>query len=617
MKEKQYVFKKIYPVSRQKAWELLANTEHLNRVSGLFPVDFSDTAFDDKKIFRYANAKAMGLIPLKWREYPFEWVKEEVYAVERKYESGPIKRLLWEVAFKDSAELLDDGTFGTEITGTAVFTPANLLGLAAIPSVGLSSIKEIMKYLDKYIEANVDSRYEKLPAASSPKVEDKRLKTLCEQISAIYQKTEHVERLREHLTTAGDDEVLHMKPYTLADQWGYPRKDILTLFLTAVKEGLLTQEWHLMCPNCRVSKTTASSMKEIKDQVHCDLCGIDYEVSFDRYIEMQFSVHPSIRKAMDETYCLTGPAKSPHVLAQLRIPAGQQAVLRYPPAAGKTRIRLLKHNASMDGSGVSENRTYRFDGETWSNKYATIDPSGGELTLMNDAEEEIIAVYETVDWNSESVTAAEITSLQLYRDLFSAEVLAPDQQIGIQSMTVLFSDLKASTALYETQGDAKAYFQVSEHFRYLKAHISEAGGTIVKTIGDAVMAVFFREEDALRAALNIQSGVEKFNEEQQIQLAVKLGLHTGPVIAVNANDLLDYFGRTVNIAARIQQQSTGDDVVITQQAFERLKAELSDYHFDISRNSAMLAGSEALYPLVNIHGISRRTILKETEEAVR
>ncbi|MBM7579251.1 adenylate/guanylate cyclase domain-containing protein [Jeotgalibacillus terrae] len=616
MKEKQYVFKKIYPVSRQKAWELLANTEHLNRVSGLFPVDFSDTAFDDKKIFRYANAKAMGLIPLKWREYPFEWVKEEVYAVERKYESGPIKRLLWEVAFKDSAELLEDGTFGTEITGTAVFTPANLLGLAAIPSVGLSSIKEIMKYLDKYIEANLNSRYEKLPAASSPKVEDKRLKALCGKISAIYQKNEHIERLQEHLTTAGDDEVMHMKPYTLADQWGYPRKEILTLFLTSVKEGLLTQEWHLMCPNCRVSKTTASSMKEIKDQVHCDLCGIDYEMSFDRYIEMQFSVHPSVRQAADQTFCLMGPAKSPHVLAQLRIPAGQEAVLRYPPATGKTRIRLLKHNASMDGIGLSENHTYRFNGETWSNKYANVDPEGGELTLMNDAEEEMIAVYETLDWNSQSVTAAELTSLQLYRDLFSAEVLAPDQQIGIQSMTVLFSDLKASTALYEKEGDAKAYFQVSEHFRYLKIHISEAGGTIVKTIGDAVMAVFFREEDALSAALNIQSGVGKFNEDQQIHLSVKLGLHTGPVIAVNANDLLDYFGRTVNIAARIQQQSTGDDVVITQEAFERLEANLSDYHFVMSRNTAMLAGSDALYPLVNIHEISRRQILKE-EETVR
>ncbi|WP_404407313.1 adenylate/guanylate cyclase domain-containing protein [Jeotgalibacillus malaysiensis] len=612
MKEKLYVFKREYPVPRQKAWELLADTEHLNRVSGLFPVDFSDPAFKDQKLFRYAHAKAMGIVPLKWREHPFEWVKEEVYSVERRYESGPIKLLLWEVAMQDSETPLADGTFGTIVTGTARFTPANILGHAAIPLAGLKSIKEIMKYLDKYLESNERSNYEVLPVKSAPSIDQERLKGLSAQLSMIHSQADQTAQLCHHLQSAGDDEILHMRPYVLADKWQFSRKEILELFLHAVKVGLLQQEWHLMCPNCRVSKSTVSSMKEIKDQVHCDLCGINYEMSFNQYIEMQFSVHPSVRKASDQTFCLTGPAKSPHVLAQRRIAPGEQVKMQYPPAEGSTRVRLLKHNAVMAQDISAESQTYRFDGERWSSPIASVKSSGGELAIFNQSSEEIIAVYETTDWNEQAVTAAEITSLQLYRDLFSSEVLSPDQQIGVQSMTVLFSDLKASTALYEKEGDAKAYYQVSEHFRYLKSHIKVHNGTVVKTIGDAVMAVFYREEDACSAAFDIQEGLDQFNRDQHMQLTIKLGLTTGPVIAVNANDLLDYFGKTVNLAARIQQKSKGNDVLMLNDDYERMN--LDGYEFEVVREAAELAGTSSIHQLVRINSIMKRD--RQTKEEV-
>ncbi|MFB1082826.1 adenylate/guanylate cyclase domain-containing protein [Jeotgalibacillus sp. JSM ZJ347] len=612
MKEKRYIFKREYPIPRQKAWELLADTEHLNRVSGLFPVDFSEPALQERQLFRYANAKALGFVPLKWREYPFEWVKEEVYSVERRYESGPIKLLLWEVAMKDSELQLADGTYGTEITGTARFTPANVIGQAAIPLVGLKSIKEIMKYIDKYIEANQHVDYEALPVKKVPVIDINRLNNRSDKLSSLHPDAEHVKRLRHHLQTAGDDEVLHMKPYVLADQWQFSRKEILSLFLHAVKEGLLIQEWHLMCPNCRVSKTTALSMKEIKDQVHCELCGVNYEMSFDQYIEMQFSVHPSVRIAADQTYCLTGPAKSSHVLAQRRISPGEEVDLQYPPAQAKTRIRVLRHNTTMLQDPAAVSQTYCFDGKSWSSQTAALSSSGGVLTIVNESEEEMIVVYETTDWNDQAVTAAEITSLQLYRDLFSSEVLSPDQQIGVQSMTILFSDLKASTALYEKQGDATAFHQVSEHFRYLKSKVQKHHGTIVKTIGDAVMAVFYRDEDALSAALDIQEEIDQFNREQQMQLSVKLGLNSGPVIAVNANDLLDYFGKTVNLAARIQQKSTGNDIVMQRDEFERIKEKVEgNYHYEVHQETAELAGTVSRHDLVRLSSISKQTIQEE------
>jgi len=84
----------------------------------------------------------------------------------------------------------------------------------------------------------------------------------------------------------------------------------------------------------------------------------------------------------------------------------------------------------------------------------------------------------------------------------------------------------------------------------------------VKTIGDAVMAVFRQPASALRAMLEAQERLRN-PPDGMLPLILKAGLHTGPCIAVTLNDRLDYFGSTVNLAARLEGQSTGGDVVVS------------------------------------------------------
>src|SRR3989454_5092697 len=112
----------------------------------------------------------------------------------------------------------------------------------------------------------------------------------------------------------------------------------------------------------------------------------------------------------------------------------------------------------------------------------------------------------------------QVTTMQEFRDLFAAEVLASGQEIGVQSLAILFSDLKDSTALYECIGDARAYGWVQWHFTFLIACITRHQGALVKTIGDAVMAVFSRPEAAVQAALDIQQKIGAFNCEYQLSL---------------------------------------------------------------------------------------------------
>jgi class 3 adenylate cyclase len=186
-----------------------------------------------------------------------------------------------------------------------------------------------------------------------------------------------------------------------------------------------------------------------------------------------------------------------------------------------------------------------------------------------------------------------VSTLQAFRDLFSHEVLRPGDEVAIQHVTLMFTDLRASTALYGRIGDASAYGLVRDHFAFLAAVVRRHDGAIVKTIGDAIMAAFHRPQDALSAAIAIQSEVEEFNAAHPATpVAIKLGLHGGPCIAVTLNDRLDYFGSAVNMAARLQAESEGDDIVLAEDFAEdpRLKPLL--HSLAAERSQAVLKGFE-------------------------
>jgi adenylate cyclase len=155
-----------------------------------------------------------------------------------------------------------------------------------------------------------------------------------------------------------------------------------------------------------------------------------------------------------------------------------------------------------------------------------------------------------------------VTALQAFRDLFSREALRPGEQISVGTLTILFTDLRGSTRMYREVGDATAFGQVMDHFDVLKTAIADEEGALVKTIGDAVMAVFRRPVAAVRAIHRAQEALANPPTGMK-PLVLKAGIHNGACIAVTLNERLDYFGSTVNIAARLEGQSQGGDIVIS------------------------------------------------------
>src|SRR3712207_4605138 len=121
------------------------------------------------------------------------------------------------------------------------------------------------------------------------------------------------------------------------------------------------------------------------------------------------------------------------------------------------------------------------------------------LRFENASGAEQLFVLERVAFSDQAATAAEVTTLQVFRDLFSNELLRPGERISVGSLAVLFTDLRGSTSFYREVGDAPAFGRVLDHFEVLGEAIAKEDGALVKTIGDAVMAAARPPVSRLRA----------------------------------------------------------------------------------------------------------------------
>ena len=173
-------------------------------------------------------------------------------------------------------------------------------------------------------------------------------------------------------------------------------------------------------------------------------------------------------------------------------------------------------------------------------------------------------MIEDRNWIADALTGDRVIAMPVFRRLCPEQLLRPGDDAEIGRITILFTDLVGSTSLYDSLGDATAYNLVRDHFAFLSERVERHNGFIVKTVGDAVMAAFSHSDDAVRAALAIQDEVAAFNSANRTgAIALKLGLHSGACIAVTAAGVLDYFGATVNIAARLEHQCAPGEVVVS------------------------------------------------------
>lgn len=136
--------------------------------------------------------------------------------------------------------------------------------------------------------------------------------------------------------------------------------------------------------------------------------------------------------------------------------------------------------------------------------------------------------------------------------------------------TVLFADICGSTRLFEEYGDLRARRIESRVLTLLSDKTAQFGGTVIKTIGDEIMSRFPEAEGAVSAACKMQEAIKDDEALAELNIAIKIGLHHGPVL-VEQNDV---FGDAVNVAARMVSQAKADQIITTRETIGFLPEKL-------------------------------------------
>ena len=399
---------------------------------------------------------------------------------------------------------------------------------------------------------------------------------------------------------------LRINPIDFAAKNNLDPDETIKLFVYGAKTGLFSFEWSLLCPLCGGREHSYHTLNHLeKETYHCTLCDVDVEVEADSHLEVSFTLPRAISGFSPNPYASLNDYQSfffsPYIVWPPETSAAfeKQPPLRYHALAPGKKVRIKVNLTptkkyrivSLDTHSIF---TLKMEGRPdsgtpkialkhtntgFDKKEETISGASGEMEIINTSAKVIGCIiaspdsgylYEIIEkyppYFKPFVTGKMMLNNQPFRDLFLIDNLPDDLSLKINDITLLFTDLKGSTELYDKTGDVYAYKLVQNHFKILHRIVHMYRGGIVKTMGDAIMASFNVPEDGMRAGFAMLEEIEAFNKTIQSAenaIGLKIGLHRGKVIAVKANQTLDYFGQTVNIAARVQGLAGSQEIWIT------------------------------------------------------
>ena len=142
-------------------------------------------------------------------------------------------------------------------------------------------------------------------------------------------------------------------------------------------------------------------------------------------------------------------------------------------------------------------------------------------------------------------------------------------------LTVMFTDLKGSTAIAEAQGDIAVRAMLQRYHDLVTVSVRSNRGTLVKTIGDGSLSHFEDALDACRAAAAIQRGMEAINlaKDYKTLLLARIGMHTGECL-LEKNDV---FGDVVNTASRFESSAHAGEILVSEETYNALSDKTEFY----------------------------------------
>ena len=412
--------------------------------------------------------------------------------------------------------------------------------------------------------------------------------------------------IAKHVEDAPDRDLCRINPLAFATRHNFDADQVIATYLHAARLGLFELAWNVFCPSCSGVLESAATLRSIKKvQYTCAFCDASYEPKLDEVVEVTFTVSPRVRRIAahepstlpvweyyrqvfwssgidlpddatfakiinDTTLDATDVPPGGKAILSLQLP--DMSVILCDPVVHTSQLLNVKGEATRERQSLNFVLT-KGQGPVGA---ADMRPGAIRIAIENRTNQRTIptvwiandALHALLAARRPYLTAKHLLTNQTFRDLYRTETLDVDQRLKITSLTFLFTDLKGSTELYDRVGDLVAFDLVDQHFRVLNEIVGAESGAVVKTIGDALMATFPTPDHALAAALKMRQAIHDLDQD----LMVKIGIHEGPCLAVVLNERQDFFGQTVNIAARVQGLADSHGILATRQIVENAAA---------------------------------------------
>lgn len=471
------------------------------------------------------------------------------------------------------------------------------------------------------------------------------LSTKFEMISAFQvfaDKAPLLARVRQALELASDEDLFRVNPLRFARQQGLPEAFTVDFFVHASKVGLFDFQWNIICPGCGGIEHSKSSISGI-DQAsyHCTICNVDVPAELDDQVEVAFHLNEGVRALRFDPFSSfesyrrfffsanyvrsteLAEYSTKNFVAFAIVAPDREASFAFDVGPGET-VRLLSmvsHSqmlltASLEPGARETEVNAEIAPAGFLRREALVPPGRWQVKVKNLTKHMNATTVLRTDFAALArimtshpnhrepfLTAKMLLNNQSFKDLFRVQELPKDLNLRVRSLTLLFTDLKGSTSLYSREGDLRAFNVVQEHFKVLTAVVRAHSGAVVKTMGDAVMAAFSSSIDAVRAAIEMLKVIEVFRVEHGVpSMGLKVGVHEGPALVVNADERLDFFGQTVNAAARIQGQAKAGELVLSEHLYAdpAIQAIVGQSALGIELSKVRLRGIEGLVPLYHI-----------------
>jgi class 3 adenylate cyclase len=515
-------------LSPSELWPVISDTSTLNKQLGFNSMSFE--LVNGKKI----GKSKIWIFESMWEEVPWSWSFEKYIKNSRLYSKGPLKEIhsQWLITSVGDGSLLTiqfQGVAAKKILNPLISIMFTMLGKKFKTHFTALSSREKENKASNQLPQNWHRRIDKINGNVR----------------------NNLETLFLHGTNA---ELTRIQPKKFAREHRLDQATVINSFISLSRQPVFRLYFDLMCPHCRGPSHTLESLGEIPVVAECAACNKQFNSDSEEAVEVVFRPHENFLKLDEVLYCAAEPAHRQQTLFKANLKTDDRVEFNCPEGISDLILNLkTEKNLSSYQLDVSD-----LESEI---SLDNIPQRVGKLmSFHNNVGHSLELSLELDAQVHDSLRIGEVLSYSEFSDHFGKQSLSPQVAVSLGQQTILFSDIVGSSEIYRNMGDTIAFEKVKAHFEKNFEIVRRHNGQVVKTLGDSVMAAFPWTADAVRCAIEMQD----WFESEKSELKIRISINSGNCLAITLTAGIDYFGNTVNLAAKLQSEAGSGEIILSE-----------------------------------------------------